>query len=117
MKSGERHGRFQEEDEGMFYLAMALFWLVSGVAIIFWQRTHPESAAFYIAGTRISLGWPVFALVVYNLARWYRIRSAARRRTEESSWQQRQHPDRRTSTEPEHRPDPNFDLGEKKPPS
>src|SRR5437868_7507446 len=69
-----------EEDENMFNLAMALFWLAAGVAIIFWQRTHPESAAFYIGGTRISVGWPLFALVFYNLARLYGIRSAARRR-------------------------------------
>ena len=106
-----------EEDENMFNLAMALFWLAAGVAIIFWQRTHPESAAFYVGGTRISVGWPLFALVFYNLARWYGIRSAARRRGKESNGEQRPQAARRTSEEAEPRPDPNLDFTEKKPPA
>jgi len=36
---------------------MARFWLVPG-ALLFFARTHPESAALHIPGTRVSLGWP-----------------------------------------------------------
>src|SRR6266446_3248600 len=116
MKGGSR-SRPPAEEQGMFNLAMALFWLAAGVAIVFWQRTHPESAALNIQGTRISLGWPVFILVFYNLARWYSIRSAAKRRTEQGSWEQRRQAARHASEKPEPRPDPNFDFTEKKPPS
>src|SRR5919109_653223 len=101
----------------MFNLGMALFWLVAGVAIIFWQRTHPESAAFNIEGTRISLGWPFFMLVIYNLARWYGIRAAARRRAERSKTEQRPQAARHTSAEAEPRPDPNFDFTDEGPPA
>jgi hypothetical protein len=98
----------------MFNLAMALFWLVAGFAIVFWQRTHPESAALNIQGTRVSLGWPVFALVLYNLVRWYRIRAASRRQSEQSWEEQRRPAPRRAPDAPEPRADRSFDFTDPK---
>jgi hypothetical protein len=107
--------RFRPQGEqGMFNLAMALFWLVAGFAIIFWQRTHPESAALNIEGTRVSLGWPVFALVLFNLVRWYRIRAASRRQSAQSREEQRRPAPRRAPDAPEPRADQSFDFTDPK---
>ena len=100
----------------MFNLAMALFWLIAGGAILFWQRTHPESGALMIGGSRVSFGWFAFVLVLYNLARWWSIRSGAKGRNSPAAGQQRRPPVRRAPDEPEARPDPNFDFTTKKPP-
>src|SRR5437870_4321635 len=63
-----------------FNLIAAVVWLLAGVVMMAMQRANPDNPPFLVPGTGISLGWIAMLLVVYNLVRWYSIRSAARQR-------------------------------------
>src|SRR5205807_2892594 len=94
----------------MFYLIMAAFWFVAGLLLIVWQWLHPEHAFFTIWGSGVSFGWFAMVLALYNLVRWYSVRSNARQRNATRVWEHRRSSARRAEESSELRPDPNVDF-------
>jgi hypothetical protein len=93
-------------------LILALVWLVAALAVLGLDYLGPGSG-WRIAGTNLSFGWLMLALALYNLVRWWSIRSnEAARRAQAVPPSYRRHfiPPR---DEP---PDPNFDFGSEPPP-
>jgi hypothetical protein len=100
----------------MLNLLLALFWFLLGVAILVWHGTTDDQALrLPFGGRHISAGWLAMALVVYNLARWWSVRSAGlqRQAAREAEARQRERDARRH--EPIGEPDPNFDFTDRPP--
>jgi hypothetical protein len=90
-------------------LPLAVFWLVLGVAMLLWHASTPDALGRNILGTGLSAGWLCLLLGLYNLVRWWSIRSYAIRqrqfREEANALRRREGPSR-----PVQEPDPNFNF-------
>jgi hypothetical protein len=62
------------------YLIFVVFWLCLGALLMLGQMKNPDGRLYYIPGTTISLAWMALILAFYNLARWYSLWSAEKRR-------------------------------------
>jgi hypothetical protein len=94
------------------YLIFALFWLMFGVALLVRQAISGDPGwSMPVGEYRVSWGWLMMVLVVYNLARWWSVRSAraARRRQSEPLIHRQDVPANR-DPEP---PNPDFDFTDK----
>jgi hypothetical protein len=56
-------------------LYLFLFWLVLGGALLLWPLVDANARVPALRGTSIPVGWLALALALYNLARWWAIRS------------------------------------------
>jgi hypothetical protein len=72
------------------HLVMAGVWLVIALGLLSVADTNPDSPYLRLPGTGLPALWLVFALVFYNLLRWWRIQARtmagaarSRRRTEQ----------------------------------
>jgi hypothetical protein len=101
-------------------LFLAVFWLVLGAGLVVWHWLDPQSQFLRIRGTDWSPGWFGIVLALYNLVRWYSIRSSyLQRQALQEQWQRFQERERERLREPVE-PDPNFNFndapeGEKRP--
>jgi hypothetical protein len=92
-------------------LILAVVWLVLAAVLLALDYSSGKPVAT-IRGTNLSLGWLLLVLGLYNLARWWSIRSVERaRRAREVPPSYRRHFTPRRD-EP---PDPNFDFTEEPP--
>jgi hypothetical protein len=94
-------------------LFLAIVWLVLGLGVLAWQLiTGDQSWGLRLGDTRISAAWLPMLLALYNLARWWGIRSARANeqylRTLEAS--RPHHARHHAHREPPGPPDPNFDF-------
>jgi hypothetical protein len=98
------------------HLLLALIWLLGGVGLLAYQYFTGDTV-LYIRGTNVSLSWLLLGLALYNLLRWWQVRSyQIQRRQEkllEARWRQREMP----RYEPPREPDPNFNFTDKLPPA
>jgi hypothetical protein len=91
-------------------LILSCFWLLLGLALLAWPKLNPQPDGpdWTILNTGIPAGWIAIVLGVYNLVRWWSIRSrAALRRADEEGFLRRQP---RPSHRPPQEPDPTFDF-------
>ena len=89
------------------YLFMAVFWLVLGLALVIVPGVNPKALPWAMLGGRISVGWLALVLALYNVLRWWLLRSAAQRRAREED---RQPVRSALSASPPPAPDPNFQF-------
>jgi hypothetical protein len=89
-------------------LILALFCLTAGVAMLVHERLT-GAMTWRIRGTDFSAGWLLLVLAVYNLVRWWSLRSQQKTQ-EEISRQQLNRSSRDPDAPP---PDPNFDFSDK----
>jgi hypothetical protein len=93
-------------------LFLALFWLICAVMLLVYEQTvGPTNFRMHIAGRDFSWAWLMLLLVLYNLRRWWRIRSyRAKQRalTFARDFEQSKRP--RHSTASAGSPDPNFNF-------
>jgi hypothetical protein len=97
----------------MLHLFMAALWLIAGAALLAWQAAHPEARGMTIWGSNVSLGWVALVLALYNLARWWSMRSATNRPVveQEPLALRRRH----ETHEPPQAPDPTFNFTREEP--
>jgi hypothetical protein len=88
-------------------LFAAIFWFVVGVAIL---ATPQDLLVIRLGGVQFSSGWLAFVLVLYNLVRWWSLRSYRQQRQAEqqalAKREERHREERREQVEP----DPNFNF-------
>lgn len=95
-------------------LFLALFWLICAVMLLVYEH-HVGPTRFRLWG--FSYAWLMLLLVLYNLHRWWWMRSyRAKQRAAEiarahEEWERRRH-----STAPTKTPDPNFHFTDEPPP-
>jgi hypothetical protein len=93
-------------------LLLALVWLLGGIVLLAYQYFTGDKV-LYIRGTNLSVGWLLLALALYNLLRWWQVRSYQMQRREEMLFETQ----RRLRTMPPPRePDPNFNFTDEPPP-
>jgi uncharacterized membrane protein len=94
-------------------LIFAVGWLVAAAAIFL---SRDERLGVHFGGVPLSSGWVAIVLALYNLARWWSIRSSRRQRQAErealAERMHRRHDEERP--EPVER-DPNFNFGDPPP--
>jgi hypothetical protein len=91
-------------------LIACAFWLIVA-AVIF--ATGDPRFVLHLGGVQLSSGWLALVLALYNVARWWSLRSYRRQRQEEQEALARRF--RRRDEElprPEQPPDPNFNFTE-----
>jgi hypothetical protein len=98
----------------LFNLIMCVLWLLVGAALLI---TGYTTGRWYLTvnlgGGSFSGGWLALILALYNLARWWSVRSYRRQRqTEQQAFAQRLKRHRAETRGPEQPPDPNFDFKE-----
>jgi hypothetical protein len=98
-------------------LFMAIFWLFLGAALIIAQGLRPDVRWMRLCGTDLSIGWAAIVLCVYNLVRWWSLRSyeAQRRALDEAYERRLREAEQRPLAHEEHNPD--FDFGNSPPSS
>jgi hypothetical protein len=91
-------------------LYFAVFWLLVGAGLLVWPAVDPQVPRFQILETGLSAGWFGIVLGLYNVSRWWSIRTAARQRQvrEEMALRHAGEQPRR----PPQEPDPNFNFTE-----
>ncbi len=99
-------------------LLVAVFWLLVGGSLIFWQWIQPGKTFLTLGNTGISAGWLAILLALYNFIRWWSGRSylAQRRAWEEAEarrFSHRHHRERQAAQEP----NPLFDFSDNPSPS
>jgi hypothetical protein len=99
-------------------LFLALFWLICAVMLLIYEHyVGPAYYRMWVKGHDFSWTWLMLLLVLYNLHRWWWMRSyRAKQRAAEISranekWQQRRHP-----TDAAQTPDPNCNFTDEPPP-
>lgn len=94
-------------------LFLAFFWMVAGCGIMIWDSQKPGGPTFVIRGTTISIGWLGVIMGLYNVVRWWAVRSnqALRRAREEEEARRHLAAQRRPTVEP----DPNFQFTDRPP--
>jgi hypothetical protein len=55
------------------HLSLAVIWIALGIGLIVWHWVDPEATRGKLGG--LSMGWIALVLGVYNLARWWSLRS------------------------------------------
>jgi hypothetical protein len=92
----------------LFYLPLALIWLIVGAALVVWHRLDPDAPGRNFLGTDVSAGWLAVVLGMYNLVRWWATRSVGRRQQALDEDLER----RRRRDDPERPRDPTFDFSD-----
>jgi|GEM_PF-2052556 hypothetical protein len=99
-------------------LFLALFWLICAVMLLIYEHyVGPARYRMWLKGHDFSWTWLMLLLVLYNLHRWWWMRSyRAKQRAAEiaranKKWEQRHHP-----TDAAQTPDPNFNFTDESPP-
>jgi hypothetical protein len=89
-------------------LYLALVWLILGIAVLAWQASFPK-AGFYlpVGDSQISYGWFMLVLVVYNLLRWWNVRT---QQLERRADRLQTAADKRKNSTRQETPDPNFNF-------
>jgi hypothetical protein len=98
----------------VIHLLLALIWLLGGTALLAYQYFTGDKV-LYIRGTNLSLGWLLLVLALYNVLRWWQVRSYLMQRREEMLFETQRR--LRTSTPPPREPDPNFNFTDEPPPT
>ncbi|MCS6851460.1 MAG: hypothetical protein NZ700_09880 [Gemmataceae bacterium] len=62
-------------DVGFINLLLAVLWASLGAAILVYHQAHPDAPLADIRGTGISAGWLAVLLAIYNLVKWFSLRS------------------------------------------
>src|SRR5262249_10348467 len=94
-------------------LVGAFFWLIVGLVILIGQAATGTPWGYVtLFNVAFSSGWLALLLSVYNIVRWYNIRSYRRQRKEvEELWQRRQREHRAAERAERHEePNPAFDF-------
>ena len=97
------------------HLLLAIVCL-GGAAAIFYQQATSDASRWYILGSKISMGWFLLLLAVYNLARWYSARAG---REEQRAARLVEEARQRQARQREHHPreyNPAFDFSNNPPP-
>lgn len=95
-------------------LILAFFWMALAIALVIYERTSGDTR-FTIRGTNISFTWLLVLLAVYNLFRWWGIRSyQAEQRALRNAEANRERL-RDQHREPIGNPDPNFNFTDEPP--
>lgn len=92
-----------------FNLVLACLWLAAGIGVLVYEAVTGK-LTYRVLDTNISIGWLILLLALYNLARWWSVRSSEASRR--AAWQMesmrhRSRADERRRDEP---PDPNFQF-------
>jgi heme exporter protein D len=92
---------------------LALAWLLLGITVLTWQQlTGDTSWSIPVGGYRVSYGWFMFLLVVYNLARWRSVRQLRQRnRLVQQENAERSRTRRRSAQDEQPNPDLNLTEG------
>lgn len=96
----------------MFNLLLGIVTFLGAIAIFVYQAFN-DDGRWYILGTRISAGWFLLLLTLYNLARWYSSRAWG---SEEESLRIAMEARKRQARDREHgrgEPDPTFDFSDR----
>jgi hypothetical protein len=94
-------------------LVLCIVWLALGAGLLLYGWLNPKAPRWDLFGTGISAGWLALVLALYNLARWWGIRSAvAQRRRAQEAEKQRRQAMARPKLPPPAEPDPNFRFTE-----
>ncbi len=98
-------------------LFLALFWLICAVMLLVYEHTvGPTNFRMRVAGSNFSWAWLMLLLVLYNLQRWWRIRSyRAKQRALTLARNYQDSKGQRHSTVPSGTPGPNFDFTDEPP--
>lgn len=92
-------------------LALALLWLVPGIALLVNDIITGSVTGFPVLGHQVAFAWLFLAFGVLNLARWFLTRSG---RSAVSEWNARRR-QRHLQAEPAE-PNPDFDFSDPTPP-
>ena len=95
-------------------LIMCAFWLLVAAALLITGYTTGKwYLTVNLGGGPFSGGWLALILALYNLARWWSVRSYRRQRqAEQEAFAQRAQRHRAEGRGPEQPPDPNFNFTE-----
>jgi hypothetical protein len=97
-------------------LGVAMFWFVVALVLLLWPQLSPNTIPPFIA-ERANVGAVVAGVLgLYNLIRWYALRSAARQQRSPLLEERRRRAEERTRAQPDREPDPTFDFTEQSPP-
>jgi hypothetical protein len=99
-------------------LFLALFWLLLGVTVFVLQTFFGETRWYIPGNFRISYGWVMLLLVLFNLKRWWNMRAAQRerRRLQLELAEQRRDTRRAEGRDSPEPPNPAFNFTEPAPP-
>jgi hypothetical protein len=87
-------------------LVFAIAWLIAAVILF-----TISDLSIPVGGTKFSSGWVALVLALYNVARWWSVRSARRQRlAEQEALAQRAHRNRVEERREPVEPDPNFNF-------
>jgi hypothetical protein len=98
-------------------LALAILWFLGGVALIAWHSyTGEQNWRLRVGDYPLSPGWLMLLLAVYNVVRWWGIRSArAEQRAFQLALASRRDPRFRDPPASERAIDPTFDFTDRPP--
>ena len=97
-------------------LGVAVFWFVVALVLLFWPQPGANAISRFIA-ERANAGAVVAGVLgLYNLIRWYALRSATRRQRSPLLEERRRRAEERARAQPYQEPDPTFDFSEQSPP-
>ena len=91
------------------HLIFALFWVLVGVGILLWPNSP---FVINYGGVQFSGGWVAFIFALYNVARWWSIRSYRHTRQaaiEAEAERERRHREEQRREQPQQL-DPNFNF-------
>ena len=98
------------------HLIFAFFWILVGVGILLWPNSP---FVVHFGGMQFSGGWIAIVFAVYNVARWWSIRSyreTRRAAAEAEAERERRHRAEQRRDQPEQL-DPNFNFTDQPPAS
>jgi hypothetical protein len=100
-------------------LFLALFWLICAVMLLVYEQTvGPTNFRMRVAGYNFSWAWLMLLLVLYNLQRWWRIRSyRAKQRALTFARNYQESKGQRQSVPPAGTADPNLNFTDEPPSS
>jgi hypothetical protein len=100
-------------------LFLGLAWLLLGVTVLAWQTLTGYTGLYLPGNLRISYGWVMFVLFLYNLKRWWSVRGMRRRQRQLEAELAAQERDRRKNEirKAEQPPIPEFKFSDKPSPS
>jgi hypothetical protein len=100
-------------------LFLALFWSICAVMLLVYEHTvGPSNFRMRVAGHNFSWAWLMLLLVLYNLQRWWRIRSyRAKQRALAFARNYQESKGQRRSATPAGVPGPNFNFTNEPPAS
>jgi hypothetical protein len=99
----------------MINLFLALLWLLGAVVVLAYEYFTGEQF-LRIRGTNLSVGWLLLVLGIYNLARWWSLRSYRAEQRAVQTAQANRYRAAHRERHPGQPPDPNFDFTDRPPP-